>query len=305
MKTTPLSFWASSIALLHVPGLHVLAEPTITSDPTAATTTATTSEEPSCTASLVTKLCDYPSPFRAVASSGRSHCWEWCNENQPCDFIIFLPHNPHLGDGTCWWYPGESFDESKGTTEGCGNPYLEVYDKPVCEGPSTTTSGACAATASPSAIASVCDYPTPDDDCWSTCTASSGAVDCLSQCAESDDCSYVVYNPRGETNSPYEPGTCWMYPDGEYNPEDAGTCGSEGPEQYVYENVCPKPSKASTSLSSSTPPSATGSDGDSATAEADGAEADRAEAGDIEDTASAPVALSLTGLLTVGLAMLL
>lgn len=291
MKTTPLKFWASSIALLYIPG--ILAEPTTTATSTASATT--TSEEPSCTASLITTLCDYSKPFRAVASSGKGHCWDYCNDNQPCDFVIFLAGNPYTGTGTCWVYPGESFDESKGNTGGCDNPYLSVYDKPVCEGSSTTTSGACTATASPSAVASVCGYPSPED-CFYTCKASSGAVDCLSQCAQSDSCNYVVFNPLGETNSPYEPGNCWIYADGKYNAGDADTCGSEGPEQYVYDNVCPKPSKVLSSSYSS----ATEMDDDSATGDAV-----ESKAKDDEDAASAHAAPSLTTLLAIGLAMLL
>lgn len=307
MKTTPLRFWASLIALLRVPGL--LAKPTATATATSTASSTTTSEEPSCTASLITTLCDYSDPFRAVASSGEGHCWDYCNENQPCDFVIFAAGNPYTGTGTCWVYPGETFDESKGNTDGCGNPYLSVFDKPVCEGPSTTTSGACTATASPSAVASICGYPEPED-CFNDCVASSGAANCLSLCAESDSCNYVVFNPRGETNSPYEPGTCWIYAEGKYNAGDADTCGSEGPEQYVYSNVCPKPSKASSSSHSaatesteSDDASATGSTGsDDASATGD---ADEINAGDEEDAASAPVALSLTTLMAVGLAILL
>lgn len=295
MKATQLRFWGSLIALLHVPGLQVLAEPTGTATTTA--TTTTTSEEPSCTASLITTLCDYPEPFRAVASSGKGHCWDYCNENQPCDFVIFLAGNPYTGTGTCWVYPGETYDASKGTTEGCDNPFLSVYSKPVCEGPSTTTPGACAATASPSAVASVCGYPEPET-CFYDCKASTGASHCLSLCAESDECSYAVFNPRGETNSPYEPGTCWIYPDGKYNPEEAETCDT--PEQYVYRNPCPKPPKPSTTTSSSShSPTSSSADG-SATGNAD-----RSEAGDNDSAASVSVALSLTTLMAVGLAMLL
>lgn len=297
MKTT---FWAPLIALLHVPGL--LAEPTATVTTTASTTT--TSEEPSCTASLITTLCDYSEPFRAVASSGKGHCWDYCNENQPCDFVIFAAGNPYTGTGTCWVYPGESFDESKGTTEGCDNPYLSVYDKPVCEGPSTTTPGACSATASPSAVASVCGYPAPED-CFNDCKASLGATHCLSLCAQSDSCNYAVFNPLGETNSPYESGNCWIYADGEYDAEAAEACGSEGPEQYVYDNVCPKPSTVSTS----TPSATTESDADSATGDADSSSgnADFAN-GDAEDDDSAAPAsfiVSLSSLMAAGLAMLL
>ena len=298
MKTSPLSFWASCIALLRVPGL--LAQPTATATATSTASSTTTSEEPSCTASLITTLCEYPDPFRAAAIGSTGDCWDYCNDHQPCDFVIFNPGNPYLGSGTCWVYPGETFDESKGSTDGCDSPYLAVYDKPVCEGPSTTIAGACTATASPSAVASVCGYPEPEN-CFEDCRASTGATDCLSQCAESDSCNYVVFNPLGETNSPYEPGNCWIYADGKYDAGDADSCGSDGPEQYVYKNVCPKPPKASSS-SSSSDASATESDDESATADADQSTADDE---DDEDAASTPAALSLTTFMALGMALLL
>lgn len=299
MKTTSPTFWASFVTLLQVPGL--LAESTATTTPTASTTT--TSEELSCTASLITTLCDYSEPFRAVASSGKGYCWDYCNDNQPCDFVIFAAGNPYTGTGTCWVYPGESFDESKGTTDGCDHQYLSVYGKPECEEPSTTIPGACTATASPSAVASVCGYPAPEN-CFNDCIASSGAPDCLSRCAESDSCNYVVFNPHGETNSPYEPGNCWIYEDGEYDAGNTESCGSEGPEQYVYSNLCPKPS---TTVSSSSRPTATESNDDSATESDDESAgiADAVEDEDDENAASAPVALCFTIMMVVGLAMLL
>lgn len=296
MKTSPLTFWKLSIALFAAPGVFADPTPTATSD----ASTTTTSEAPTCTAFLITTLCEYPEPFRAVASSGRGYCLDYCNDNQPCDFVIFAAGNPYTGTGTCWVYPGETFDEAKGQTDGCANPYLSVYDKPVCQGPSTTTSGACAATASPSAVASICGYPAPED-CFNDCRASSGATDCLSQCANSDSCNYVVFNPSGETNSPYESGNCWIYAEGEYNAKKGGDCGSEGPKQYVYDNKCPKPSKTSTSSISST----TASDDGSATGNAEGGIADGSTAEDDEDGAATPTAFSIAGLLAVGLAMLM
>lgn len=316
MKSTPSRSWAPLIALLNVPGL--LAQPAATA--TATESATATSETPSCTASLITTLCDYADPFRAIASSeeGEKYCWGYCNENQPCDFVIFAAGNPYLGTGTCWVYPGESFDESKGETEGCSNQWLSVYAKPECEAPTTTASYSCSATASPSPVASVCGYPPPTEDCFYDCKASSGAPHCLSLCAESESCNYAVYNPLGETNSPYEPGNCWTYSEGKYNEDDAGSCGSDGPEQYVYKNDCPKPPKPSTSSRSAS--TATESDGDSPTSAANRSEAgdeddnsptadaDRSEAGDDEDeedAASAPAALSLSALMAAGLAMLL
>ncbi|KFZ00682.1 hypothetical protein V500_00968 [Pseudogymnoascus sp. VKM F-4518 (FW-2643)] len=238
MSTTP--FWVS-IALWVPQALAVLAESSATSAAAA----------PSCTASLITSLCDYPSagPEFSVASDGRPHCWGYCNDHPPCDFVIFAAGNPYTGTGSCLLYPGKTFDASKGSTD-CGNPYLSVYSKPVCAGGSaTTTAGACAATASPSAIASVCGYPTPGD-CWDSCTASSGATNCLSQCAEADSCSYVVFNPHNPSNTPYSSGSCWMYPNGTFNAGSATPC-SGSPEQFVYNNLCPKPSPSSSSLSSS------------------------------------------------------
>ncbi|EHK47255.1 uncharacterized protein TrAtP1_010087 [Trichoderma atroviride] len=235
MKMTP--FWAS-IALLRV--LPVLAQTTTTPTPTA------TSAAPSCTASLVTSLCSYPTPGPdfAVASAGKASCWNYCNAHPPCSFVIFAAGNPYTGTGTCWVYPGESFDASAGSSD-CANPYLSVYDQPVCRG-GTPTSGDCAATASPSAVASVCGYPTPPDDCFSTCSASEGASDCLSQCAKADSCSYVVFNPHNPDNSPYASGSCWMYSNGTYDAGAATTC-SGPPEQFVYKNACPKPSPSSSS----------------------------------------------------------
>jgi hypothetical protein len=239
MQTTP--FWAS-IALLRA--LPVLAQTTPTPTPTA------TSAAPSCTASLVTSLCSYPTPGPdfAVAIDSKASCWDYCNAHPPCSFVIFAAGNPYTGTGTCWLYPGESFDASAGSSD-CANPYLSVYDQPVCRSSGSPTSGNCAATATPSAIASVCGYPTPSDDCFSTCTASESASDCLSQCAKADSCSYVVFNPHNPDNSPYSSGTCWMYPSGTYDAGAATTC-SGPPEQFVYKNACPKPSHSTSSASS-------------------------------------------------------
>lgn len=210
-----------------------------------------TPEVSNCTANLITTLCDYkkPGPAFAIASSGKAHCWEYCNSHQPCNFVIFAAGNPYTGTGTCWLYPDEQFDKSLGE-EGCD--YLSIYDKPMCA-ELTPTSGACTATASPSAVASICDYPTPDDNCWSSCSASDGASNCLSQCAESDSCSYVVFNPRTEDLSPFSSGTCWMYPNGTYDATKAGSCSGK-PEQYVYENPCPKPAFSSSASGSAPTP---------------------------------------------------
>ncbi|PNP47803.1 hypothetical protein THARTR1_10488 [Trichoderma harzianum] len=248
MKITP--FWASIALLRALPALAA----------TTPTPTPTSSAVSSCTAALVTSLCDYPEPGPdfAVASDGRASCWEYCNAHTPCSFVIFVEGNPYTGTGTCWLYPGESFDASAGSSN-CAKPYLSVYSEPVCHGKGgkgTPTSGSdgCAATATPSAVASVCGYPTPDDDCFSSCSASGGASDCLSQCARADSCSYVVFNPHNPDNSPYASGTCWMYSNGTYDAGAATTC-KDAPYQFVYKNPCPKPSHSS---SSAPAPSSTG-----------------------------------------------
>lgn len=258
MKITPV--WAS-IALF---APHALA---ISATVTTSASATSTSTAPTCTASLIDTLCDYPEPdiAFAVAEDSRASCWDYCNDHQPCSFVIFYPQNPYLGDGSCWLYPGESYNASAASTD-CSNPFLEVYNTPVCTGTATTTTtGGCAATATPTPIASVCDYPAPADDCWDDCYASSGAPNCLSLCAEADSCSYVVFNPRGGSTSPYASGTCWVYADGSYNASAAGTCSGDA-EQFVYNNVCPKPSS---SLSSSSA-TATGTNSASTTSSATG-----------------------------------
>ena len=55
-----------------------------------------------CEASLITTLCDYkdPLPGTSVASSGKKMCWEYCNENPPCSFVIFAAGNPYTGTGS-------------------------------------------------------------------------------------------------------------------------------------------------------------------------------------------------------------
>ncbi|KFY37450.1 hypothetical protein V494_04747 [Pseudogymnoascus sp. VKM F-4513 (FW-928)] len=239
MNTAP--FWASVALTLAVFAGSTAATPTPSS----------TEAAPSCTASLVAELCDYPAPGPdfAVASSGKEHCWAYCDSHAPCDFVIFVAGNPSLGTGTCWLYPGETYDESKGEAAGnCQRSAFSVFSKPVCAGSPTTSAGACAATASPSAIAEVCDYPTPGD-CSSSCSASSSAASCLSQCAQSDSCTYVVFNPMNPGGSPHSSGSCWMYPSGKFDAGSATKC-TGAPEQFVYNNVCPKPSPSSTSLSS-------------------------------------------------------
>jgi hypothetical protein len=284
MKTTP--FWAS-LALLCAP--TVFAQATGTQ----VTSTPTSSAAPRCTASLIASLCEYtlPGPEFAVAIESRASCWEYCNAHQPCDFVIFSAGNPYTGTGTCWLYPGKTFDASAGSSD-CRNPTLSVYSKPGCAGGSPT-SGACTATASPSAVASICGYP-PPSDCFMSCVASEGASSCLSQCAKANSCSYAVFNPHNPSNSPYASGTCWIYSNGTYDAGSATTC-SGSPEQFVYNNVCPKPSSPS---SSTLPPSATVSTN---RAEAVGATPSSAT---ISKNA-APTSLSLSNSLALGIAVLL
>lgn len=272
-------FWATIGLSLLVPGA-------LSATSTTSTTSTSTASSSTCTASLITTLCDYPEPAdgTAVASSGKSNCWDYCNDNPPCSFVIFVAGNPYLGTGTCWLYPGENFDESKGSTSGCSNPYLSVYDEPVCSSPTTATAtaSACAATRTPSAVAEVCGYPPPDEVCFYDCYASSGASNCLSICAEADSCSYAVFNPHNENNSQYEGGTCWVYPNGTYNADDTTICSGDA-EQYVYKNACPKPS--SSSLSSKERASGTGTSTGTATTETGSSAA-------IDAAASAAVATS-------------
>ncbi len=246
MNTT--RFWAS-VALLFAPGVVAQSSPT-----------TTTSATPSCTASLTTKVCGYKGPGDSFAvAEDRPGCWNYCNTHPPCNFVIFNPGNPFTGDGTCWLYPGETFDANT-VPEHCGGvaPYLEVYSQPVCTGgptptpTPTPTSGACTATATPSAVAPVCGYPAPatcDDDCL----AELSVVDCLSSCVKADSCSYVVYNPGEGDVSPYAAGNCWIFPSGSYNASAASTsCSITARLQFVYNNPCPKASPSPAASSSAT-----------------------------------------------------
>ncbi|KAL4961180.1 uncharacterized protein BDV14DRAFT_129094 [Aspergillus stella-maris] len=300
MKITPLR---ASMALL-LPG--TLAQSTTTST---ISTSTSTSAAPTCTASLITTLCDYPSPGPyAVASGGVEYCWEYCNDNPPCSFVIFAAGNPYLGTGNCWVYPGETFDESKGEPSSeCGNPYLSVYDKPECtnaDGTPTTTSDACAtATETPTPVASVCGYPPPEDCNTVGCIASSGAVHCLSECAEADSCSYVVFNPHNPNDSPYHDGTCWVYSSGSFDEADATEC--DEPEQFVYENACPRPSSsASASPSASATEERTSGNGTSSTT-APGSTALAAEGSSPTEEGAAPVSLSPIAPLIMGAVVLI
>lgn len=198
-----------------------------------------------CSASLIAELCDYPEPIKgtAVVSSGPEFCWQYCHDNQPCSFVIFEEGNPYTGSGNCLVYHDQEYDPSKATPDGCQHKGLSVYGKPSCEGDkaAATAEGACAATASPSAIAEVCGYPTPPGDCATDgCIAAGGASDCLSFCAKAESCSYAIFNPGNEMHSEFYTGSCWIFPKGDYDSKKAKKC--KGPvEQYVYKNTCPKP----------------------------------------------------------------
>ncbi|KAK0386597.1 hypothetical protein NLU13_6432 [Sarocladium strictum] len=272
------------------------------------------SEEVSdCEAKLISTLCDYKEPLSgtAVASSGKKSCWEYCNKNPPCNFVIFVAGNPYTGSGTCWVYPGEEFDEGAGEP-GCDA--LSVFDKPVCAGNATPTSGGCEATASPSALAEICGYPTPDEGCFSSCAASGGASSCMSQCVEADSCSYAIFNPHNGNNPPYYPGTCWMYPSGKFDESKAKTCKGE-PEQFVYENPCPQPRPSSSAPSAASRTSSSGGDNDSSrppkSSEAGSDQnsategQDSSKKGEDDDNSSTMVGVSPSGLITLGLTILM
>ncbi|XWW96042.1 hypothetical protein V2A60_004012 [Cordyceps javanica] len=284
------------------------------SETAAVTATATTAgPAPSCTAALITTLCDYPTPDIefAAASTGKESCWQFCQEHGPCNFAIFVAGNPHTGAGTCWAYPGETFDARKGSSSSsCAFASLSVFGKPTCigtkPGPADGVPAQCsAAVASPSPIAKVCDYPTPPNDCRDSCTASNSASFCLAQCAQADSCSYAVFVPRGGSKSPYSPGSCWMYPEGTYD-EHAGKMCSGAPEQYVYNNTCPRPSPTKSVLPSS---SATGA-AQSGDSKLDSAKPDDATAGIIDSAVAtpsgnaAPTGLALSRGLAAGVAAL-
>lgn len=303
MKVTP--FWVSMA--LFVP--LALAESTSIS-----ATSTSTAAAPSCTASIITSLCSYPEPGSdfAVASDGRAFCWDYCNANPPCSFVIFSAGNPNTGTGSCWLYPGGSFNASEGSSD-CANPDLSVYSQPLCaSGGATTTAGACAATATPSAVASVCGYPAPDD-CFDDCIASTGASDCLSQCAKADSCSYVVFNPENGSNSPYASGNCWIYPNGTFNTGSVTTC-SGAADQFVYNNLCPKPSLSSSSLSSSATERSSGTETagttpgstTSATTGSNGTgTTDNTTSSTTSSENSAPIGPSLTNPVAIGVAILI
>ncbi len=298
MRTTT-AFWA-------VAGLvgAAAAVPAQASSETPATTT-TSGPAPTCTATLISTLCDYPPPGPefALASEGKESCWRTCQAHSPCNFVIFAAGNPHTGTGSCWLYPGQTFAASKGQDGStCAHPPLYVYDKPTCTGggpgPGDGVPSQCsAAVATPSALAEVCEYPTPPNNCFDGCTASDGASDCLAQCAKADACSFVVFNPGNPSKSPYSTGSCWMYPDGAYNAKAGKTC-SGATEQYVYNNTCPRPSPTTSKAASS----ATGT-GSPNSAKMDTAAA-AAAASTTTSKNAAPTALVLSHGLVVGAAAL-
>ncbi|KAH8180136.1 hypothetical protein LIA77_01655 [Sarocladium implicatum] len=317
------SSWAL-VALLH-------ASLALTQSTTTGTTSATATADPDCEASLITTLCDYKepeSPF-AVASSGKEHCWGYCDSHQPCNYVVFVAGNPYTGTGTCWLYPGEEYDPSAGTQDGCSRQVFEVYAKPTCKGGSTPTetgAAGCEATNSPSPIAEVCDYPPPDEQCFDDCYASSGSTHCLSLCAEKDECAFAIFNALNDAKSPYASGNCWVYPKGSFDKSKAGTCDGK-PDQFVYKNVCPKPkpTKASTTAApketgngskgksddsdKSGDTKGEGGDDENATADQDAQEDSSSDKDgkkdDDEDAASSLNALPLAGLMAMGLALFL
>ena len=225
--------------------------------------TTTSGAEPDCEASLIATLCDYKepeSPF-AVASSGKEHCWDYCDRHQPCNYVVFLAGNPHTGVGTCWLYPGEEYDPSAGDEGPCQRAAFSVYDKPTCAGgaaPTKSGAVACEATNSPSPVAEVCDYPPPDKVCFNDCYASSSSSHCLSLCAEKDECAFAIFNALNDAKSPHSSGNCWVYPKGSFDESKAGTCDGK-PEQFVYKNVCPKPKTKPSTSSTTVAPKETGS----------------------------------------------
>ncbi|KAK3190674.1 hypothetical protein K4F52_003365 [Lecanicillium sp. MT-2017a] len=240
-------------------------------------TTTSNDVAPTCTAAQTISICDYPPPDYgfAAASSGKAHCQAYCEKVPPCNFAVFVAGNPYTGTGSCWTYPGLEYDPSKAES-GCD--HLTVFIKPECHGGSegeeddgsaaataskTTPTYTCAATESPSAVAldEVCDYPPPDADCYSNCAASGGAVQCLSQCAESQDCSFVVFNALNSAGNQYRDGNCWMYTNSTYDAGLAGTC-KDKPKQFVYKNDCPKPPPPPETTTSATGSAATGSSKD-------------------------------------------
>lgn len=295
---------------------------------------ASPTSAPSCSAPLITRLCDYKKPqLEFAVAENTTGCWEYCHNHPPCDFAVFNVGNPYTGDGSCWLYPGEQFDPSQGKTEGCENKPAYVYGKPVCSGgsgsgsgsgngsPTATTDYSCTATESPSAVASVCGYPTPPDDCRNSCVASLGASECLSSCAKSDDCSFAVFNPHNLDNTQYSDGTCWIYPKGKYDPKAAKTCKGK-PEQFVYENKCPKPPRptSATKTAASKPTNApgggsegsgssgnsgsTGGSGGSGNAEASGSAAATASGkpGPVTNNQSIASGLSVSYTMAIGVA---
>ncbi|KAJ5933854.1 hypothetical protein N7454_006183 [Penicillium verhagenii] len=299
MKSTP--FWVSSALL--IPQALALAASATTSTTTSTTAAAT------CTASLITTLCSYTEPAdgTAVASDGSAFCWDYCNANPPCSFVIFRLGDPYTGDGTCWLYPGETFDASEGTTD-CDDPIFPFalpLPPPLPQPPLLIPAPPLRP---PSAVASVCGYPAPAD-CDSNCYASSGASNCMSICAKADACSYTVFNTNNEDYSPYGDGTCWVYPSGTYDASNATTC-TDNVYQYVYDNECPKPSTSSSSSSSSATGTAAATSGSTTSTNIvsdgtdNGSNTTSASTATATSKNSASVGLSLPNPLAMGMAAL-
>lgn len=306
MKTT--TFWA-------IAGLAA----TAAAQDAPATTTAA-GPAPSCTANLITTLCDYPEPELDFAvAADRASCWAYCVEHTDCQFVVFSEGNPYTGSGTCWLYPGQSFDASKGKDGGsCSHPWAFVYDTPKCSGlpPSyadSVPSQCSAAVAKPSPIAEVCGYPAPPGNCFYDCAAVENASQCLSLCAKKDSCNYAVFNAQSDSKSPYRMGNCWMYTEGSFDSKAGKACSGKT-EQYVYKNTCPRPPPTSTlaSLASSTAVGAsagskTGEASPQGTAEGNGTNGAIFKDGASHTTNShnaAPSALALHGGLAIGAAVI-
>lgn len=246
--------------------------------------------EPTCTANLVTKVCGYENTVLAAAEGSREGCYELCDSEKygPCKFAIFSPGNPYLGDGTCWLYPDESFDPAKEQDKGCGNPYLEVYDKITCQNnPKQTPTALCPAAASPTPVAKVCGYKAPED-CDTTCIVSTGQTDCLNRCATADECAYVVFYTNNDAKSPWMSGNCWIYKDGKFDPKAVTAC-KDKPDQYVFDPACPKVTKTATaSAAKETGSAASGSAAHETGSATSGAAAKASKTGESTSVPSAP-----------------
>ncbi|KAK6334143.1 hypothetical protein TWF696_002645 [Orbilia brochopaga] len=110
------------------PSLYVYKRPTCATSPPC----------PSYTAKVIDSICDYPGPESgtAMATDGPQLCWDACLKRPFCNFVIFFKGNPSApgisGPGTCWMYPSKKYAPEKATKCNGSNPFLFVFDKPVC-----------------------------------------------------------------------------------------------------------------------------------------------------------------------------